>query len=256
MSQISQKTNSAPHFPFLNPEILMALLLFVLVYGMSRQAAILVTSAKAASSVSISEEEKIAQNRPVIVLDSGHGGMDPGKVAVNGSLEKDLNLAIALKVKKYLEASDVEVILTRDSDADLSETGAKSRKMSDMKARCKRINDIAPDLTVSIHQNSYHEPDVKGGQVFYYKNSEAGKRLAQILQKRFDYLLGEHNTRQAKANDSYYMLLHVKCPIVIVECGFLSNPQDAAALLDEDYQDRLAWTIHMGIMQYLNNRSL
>ncbi len=234
----------------------MALLLLVLVYGMSRQAAVLVNSPKAASSVSISEEQKIKKSRPVVVLDSGHGGRDPGKVAVNGSLEKDLNLSIALKIKNYLENSDVEVILTRDSDADLSEAGAGSRKMSDMKARCKLIDDIAPDLTVSIHQNSYHEPDIRGGQVFYYKNSESGKRLAQILQKRFDSLQGGHNSRQAKANDSYYMLLHVKCPIVIVECGFLSNPEDAAALLDKDYQDRLAWTIHMGIMQYLSSRSL
>ena len=105
---------------------------------------------------------------------------------------------------------------------------------------------------VSIHQNSYHQEPISGGQVFYYKTSERGKRLAEILQRRFDYVLGERNTRQAKPNGNYYLLLHVKQPIVIVECGFLSNWKEAADLNAEEYQDRLAWTLHMGIMEFLN----
>ena len=123
-----------------------------------------------------------------------------------------------------------------------------------MRARCQLINDAAPDLVISIHQNSYHEEAVSGGQVFYYKRSENGKRLAEILQKRFDFILAESNTRKAKANDSYYLLLHVKQPIVIVECGFLSNWKESSLLSSEEYQNRLAWTIHMGIMEYLNTR--
>ena len=107
---------------------------------------------------------------------------------------------------------------------------------------------------VSIHQNSYHEENVSGGQVFYYKDSEKGKELAEILQKRFDFVLGEKNKRLAKPNGNYYLLLHVKQPIVIVECGFLSNWKEAKALNTEDYQDRMAWTIHMGIMEYLNHQ--
>ncbi len=83
---------------------------------------------------------------------------------------------------------------------------------------------------------------------------DPGKRLAEILQDRFDYVLGDENTRSVKSNDSYYLLLHVKSPIVIVECGFLSNRAEAALLNTEDYQDRVAWTIHMGIMEYLNTR--
>ena len=105
---------------------------------------------------------------------------------------------------------------------------------------------------VSIHQNSYHEEEVSGGQVFYYKSSEKGKKLAEILQERFTYVLGDENRRLAKANGNYYLLLHVKCPIVIVECGFLSNRKEALLLQEEDYQDRMAWTIHMGILEYLN----
>ena len=108
-------------------------------------------------------------------------------------------------------------------------------------------------LAVSIHQNSYHQEEISGAQVFYYKNSEKGQRLAEILQKRFDYVLGEaENRRKAKGNDSYYLLLNVKAPIVIVECGFLSNAEEAKKLSDEEYQDRIAWTLHLGILQYIN----
>ena len=107
---------------------------------------------------------------------------------------------------------------------------------------------------ISLHQNSYHEEPIHGGQVFYYKKSQQGQQLAEIIQKRFDYVQGQTNTRVAKANDNYYLLLHVRSPIVIVECGFLSNASDAANLNSEDYQDRLAWTIHMGIMEYLNTQ--
>ena len=121
-----------------------------------------------------------------------------------------------------------------------------------MRKRCQLIEEAKPDLVISIHQNSYHEEDIRGGQVFYYKTSVRGKKVAQILQKRFDYVLGDANKRQAKANDNYYLLLHVKEPIVIAECGFLSNREEAGKLETEEYQDRLAWTLHMGIMEYLN----
>jgi len=225
-------------------EAVMALILFVLIYNLSWQAAILT------SSSSVTPAEK----KPVVVIDSGHGGNDPGKIGVDGTLEKDINLQIAQLLKQYLEASDVQVIMTREDDRGLYKEQDNHKKMADMKARCQLINDAAPDLVISIHQNSYHEESVSGGQVFYYKRSENGKRLAETLQKRFDFILGENNTRKAKANDSYYLLLHVKQPIVIVECGFLSNWKESSLLTSEDYQNRLAWTIHMGIMEYLNHQ--
>ena len=170
--------------------------------------------------------------RPVVVIDAGHGGNDPGKVGIDGQLEKDINLKIVERLKAYLEASDVKVVLTRDSDQGLYTSGDSHKKMADMRKRCDVINEAVPDLVVSIHQNSYHEEYVNGG--------------------RFDYVLGDANKRMAKANDNYYLLLHVKQPIVIVECGFLSNKKEAAKLEQEDYQDRMAWTIHVGIMEYLN----
>ena len=192
------------------------------------------------------------EEKPLVVIDAGHGGFDPGKVGIDGQLEKDINLSIAMRLKEYLEASDVNVVLTRDTDTGLYQSGDSHKKVSDMRRRCDIINEARPDLVVSIHQNSYHQEEINGGQVFYYKTSQNGKRLAEILQERFDYVLGEANRRVAKANDNYYLLLHVKEPIVIVECGFLSNRKEAKALESEDYQDRMAWTIHMGVMEYLN----
>ena len=188
----------------------------------------------------------------IVCVDPGHGGTDPGKVGINGQLEKDINLAIAKKLKTYLEASDVTVVLTRDKDMGLYSSGDAHKKMADMRKRCQLIEEVKPDLVISIHQNSYHEETIRGGQVFYYKTSVRGKKLAQILQERFDYVLGDANKRQAKANDNYYLLLHVKEPIIIAECGFLSNWEEAEKLETKEYQDRLAWTLHMGIMEYLN----
>ena len=209
-------------------------------------------AAKYGSIQVVSAEAKRQTERPVVVIDVGHGGDDPGKVGIDGSLEKDINLQIAKKLRTYLEQSDVKVVMTREEDVVLYEADDTRKKMADMKKRCEIIEESGADLVVSIHQNSYHEENVSGGQVFYYKSSEKGKKLAEILQKRFDYVLGDQNRRLAKANGNYYLLLHVKNPIVIVECGFLSNRKEAAMLQEEEYQDKLAWTIHMGILEYLN----
>ncbi len=227
-------------------ELFMTLLLLFLIYHMARHAAML-TSAVPSSSAS-------ARTKPVVVLDVGHGGWDPGKIGIDGSLEKDINLQIARKLKQYLESSDVTVVMTRDNDYGLYSEHDTNKKLADMKNRCNLINETSPTLTVSIHQNSYHEEYVNGGQVFYYRKSEQGKELAEILQKRFSYVQKDGNTRTAKANDNYYLLLHVRSPIVIVECGFLSNANDTAHLTSPEYQDHLAWTIHMGIMEYINTR--
>lgn len=224
-------------------ETIMGILLLVMVFGISREAGIMAVGQRTVSR----------KGNPVVAIDIGHGGNDPGKVGVDGSLEKDINLQIAKRLKAYLESSDVEVVMTRDDDTGLYNASDSNKKMADMRKRCEIINEATPDLVISIHQNSYHQEAISGGQVFYYKSSEKGKQLAEIIQKRFDYVLGEDNRRAAKANDNYYLLLHVKQPIVIVECGFLSNWNEAAKLNSEEYQDKLAWTIHMGVMEFLNN---
>ena len=199
-----------------------------------------------------SMNSQIKESRPCVVIDAGHGGSDPGKVGINNVLEKDINLQIAEKVKNYLEANDINVIMTRETEEGLYDADASNKKVQDMKRRIAMIEDASPLVTVSIHQNSYPEEYVHGAQVFYYSTSEEGKRLAELLQSQLIREVDPDNNRQIKANDSYYLLKKTKSPIVIVECGFLSNREEASKLCEDEYQDRLAWAIHMGIMQYLN----
>lgn len=200
------------------------------------------------SSVSSGEVE-VAEDKPCVVIDAGHGGADPGKVSVDGSLEKDINLQIALKLQQFLEMQDVHVVLTRDSDAGLYDENASNKKVQDMKNRVGIIEGQQPVLTVSIHQNSYHEEYVHGAQAFYYAGSEKSKELAERIQRVMALELDKDNARQAKANDSYYLLKKTSTPIVIVECGFLSNYEEAQKLSSELYQEKVAWAIHLAIMQ-------
>ena len=124
--------------------------------------------------------------------------------------------------------------------------------MQDKKRRIAIMEEAKPLVTVSIHQNSYPEEYVKGAQVFYHKDSKEGERLAALLQESLKERLAPENHRQIKANDSYYLLKKTQIPTVIVECGFLSNAKEAALLAEDEYQDKVAWAIHMGIMQYIN----
>ena len=167
-------------------------------------------------------------------------------------MEKDINLEIAKKLKQFLETEDVEVVLTRDSDAGLYDEGVSNKKVQDMKRRVEVIEAATPILAVSIHQNSYHEEYVHGAQTFYYQGSERGKELAEKIQQALLDEVDKNNTRSAKANDSYYLLKKTSVPIAIVECGFLSNSEEAQKLNSDYYQEKLAWAIHMGIFQYIN----
>lgn len=203
------------------------------------------------SSVS-SGDVKAPEQKRCVVIDAGHGGADPGKVSVDGSLEKDINLQIALKLQKFLQMQDIDAVLTRESDAGLYDEDASNKKVQDMKNRVAIIEERQPALTVSIHQNSYHEEYVHGAQVFYYANSDKSKELAERIQQVMALELDRDNARQAKANDSYYLLKKTSSPIVIVECGFLSNYEEAQKLSSELYQEQVAWAIHMAILQYLN----
>ena len=177
---------------------------------------------------------------------------DPGKVGINGANEKDINLQVAERVKGYLEANDIEVVMVRESDEGLYDPEAPNKKVQDMKRRIQIIDEASPALTVSIHQNSYPEEYVHGAQVFYYTGSTQGKRLAELVQDQLVERADPENKRQVKANDSYYLLKKTNVPIVIVECGFLSNSAEAEKLCTPEYQDRVAWAIHIGILQYIN----
>lgn len=187
----------------------------------------------------------------VVVIDAGHGGFDPGKVGIGGELEKEINLSIAKLLQKFLELNDCRVIMTRDSDDGLYSSGDKNKKSADMRKRIDIITEAKPDIAISIHQNSFTQESSKGAQVFYHVSSDEGKKLAEIIQEQMKKSLNDGNHRVAKSNDTYYMLKKSVCPLVIVECGFLSNGVEAKLLKDPVYQEKVAWAIHLGVMHYL-----
>lgn len=199
-----------------------------------------------------SREVNSSKDEICVILDAGHGGNDPGKIGVDGTLEKELNLVIANKVKRLLEQQGIRVIMTREGDKGLYDEGASNKKVQDMKRRCSLMNEENPSCVVSIHQNSYHEESIHGAQVFYYSTSKEGKALAETLQEELVRVVDPDNKRQAKENDKYYLLKKTTPPICIVECGFLSNWEECKKLQDENYQEKLAWAIHMGVLRYLN----
>lgn len=196
------------------------------------------------------------KSRAVVVIDPGHGGRDPGKVGVNNALEKDINLEIAMSLKTLLEQNDIQVIMTREEDIGLYEETDRNKKTADLRKRVDLIHSSEADFAVSIHQNSFVQEQVKGAQVFYHSSSSEGKRLAEIIQEQMKKTVKDGNHRKAKSNTNYYMLKHTECPLVIVECGYLSNYNEANLLIDEDYQDKMAWAIHLGIMQYINENDM
>ncbi|MBO5372184.1 MAG: N-acetylmuramoyl-L-alanine amidase [Lachnospiraceae bacterium] len=210
-----------------------------------------IVSRKEALVIAESKEAKPV-NEKCIVIDAGHGGDDPGKIGINGSLEKDINLVIAHKLKVLLESQDYEVIMTRSDSKGLYSAGAQNKKAEDMHNRCEIITEAMPIFTVSIHQNSYPEEYVKGAQVFYYGQSKEGEALAKKIQTSMVTRLDPENHRVEKANESYYLLKKTPTPTVIVECGFLSNSEEAELLNTEEYQDKVAWAIMMGIVQHLS----
>lgn len=189
----------------------------------------------------------------LVIIDAGHGGDDPGKIGVDGVQEKELNLKMALALRDLLEQQDVEVLMTREDAGGLYDERTSNKKVQDMRRRCELINREKPACVISIHQNSYHEESIHGAQVFYYKTSKESGELAKILQKELARVVEPTNHRQAKANDTYYLLKKTEAPTVIVECGFLSNWDECAKLQNEEYQAKLVWAIQMGVLKYLNS---
>lgn len=187
--------------------------------------------------------------KKVIVVDAGHGGNDPGKVSGNNVLEKDVNLQIASKLANELENAGFKVIMTRTEDNGLYKEDDVNKKAADLRARCEIAEEENADLLISIHQNSFSDSNVRGGQAFYYTHSVKGKKMALLIQEHLKSA-DKDNTREAKANDSYYLLIHTPCICVIVECGFLSNAAEAELLISDEYQNRLADSITDGVKEY------
>lgn len=190
----------------------------------------------------------------LVLFEPPHGGIDGGTTGIGGVVEKDINLQISLKLEEILKANGYEVIMTRDSDKSIHSSGKTiaQQKKSDMNNRLKLINSTPNSITVSIHQNYFEQSQYSGAQMFYGRKDESSKLLAEAIQKRFVENLQKDNTREIKeAGKNLYLMYEAKNPIVLVECGFLSNPVESALLSDDTYQNKVAFTIFSGIADYL-----
>jgi len=201
--------------------------------------------------VSISYETVETFSMPVsskvVLIDAGHGGVDTGKIAEDGTNEKDINLAIALRLQQFLEQGGSQVILTRAEDEALGDT--KSR---DMQGRRALANEEKADILISIHQNAYSDERAQGAIVFYYEGSDNSQRLALYIQEELKSFLEPASKHAARSNDTYFILRRTSIPAVIVECGFLTNYNERNRLKTEEYQDKVAWAIYQGVVRYFN----
>ena len=182
-------------------------------------------------------------------------GADGGAVGSNGITEAELNLQITLKVQKLLEQSDTTVILTRsDENAmyDLNSKTLRQKKVTDTKNRVKLGNESSADIFVSIHLNKIAQQQYSGWQCFYKNKNEESKHLAESIQSGLNEAMQKESKRVAQKISDVYIVKFVEIPLSIVECGFLSNPQEEQKLQKEDYQDNLAWGIYTGICNYFN----
>lgn len=192
----------------------------------------------------------VATTSKVIVIDAGHGGYDPGKAGPNGTLEDEINLDIALKLKDYLEQSGATVVMTRMDDEYLQGPAGNTHKRKDMSFRKQVMKESEADVMVSIHQNAFPQSEVRGAQVFYYKDAVNAKLLAYTVQEAIKNYADSMNGRQIKSSKDYYILNECSMPAIIVECGFLTNPQEEQLLATDEYQDKMAWAIYIGLIEY------
>ncbi len=186
-------------------------------------------------------------------------GEDGGATSANGISEANLNLNIALKLQNLLEQSGATVILTRSDENAIYEIDAKSlsrKKISDTKNRVKIGNDSSSDIFVSIHMNKIPQTQYSGWQTFYNVKSGNGKILSESIQAALNDTIDRKNNRIAKSINNIYIIDHVEIPTCIVECGFLSNPEELSLLLQDDYQDKISWGIYTGIINYFNEKDI
>ncbi|MDB4867975.1 MAG: cwlD [Cohnella sp.] len=191
----------------------------------------------------------------VIALDAGHGGPDGGAVSRDGAIEKDINLAIVLHLRDYLQQAGAMVLLTREGDYDLAAPqtrGYSRRKTEDLLERADRVQNRRANLALSIHMNSIPSPKWSGAQTFYYSRNSLSGKLAADIQAEIRESLG-NTSRVAKPNDTVYLLKKLQMPTALVEVGFLSHPEEARLLSDEAYQKKVAAAIYRGILRYASS---
>lgn len=203
-------------------------------------------------------EESAIKEKPLIIIDPGHGGVDGGACA-NGLIEKDINLAISLNLRDLLSTQGFRVIMTREEDCSLHDEGITSisrQKRSDLHHRLA-LTEAHPDAVfISIHQNKFEQPSSHGAQIFYTTNFPEAELLAKSIQDHFISELQPENHRQIKpADNNLFLLYEAKVPAIMAECGFLSNPEEASKLATEDYQKKIAFVIYQGILDYFTTEN-
>lgn len=199
----------------------------------------------------VSAEAMISPYNLTIVIDPGHGGIDGGSTGVNtGITECELNLIYANKLEKLLKSVGIKVVKTRNNLDGLSDKSSQNFKKDDMQKRKEIIKNANAQAVVSIHMNKFSLKSEKGAQVFYQKNDEQGKKLADCIK---DELVSKiENARELTLGGDYFICKCANIPSVIVECGFLSNEKEELLLQDGDYQDKMCYSIFCGIMKYFN----
>ena len=192
-----------------------------------------------------------------VIVDAGHGGDDGGAIGIDGTVEKDINLDIALKLEKILKFYGFNVIMTRTQDVMTCDDGLDSlrkRKISDIHNRFELMRKNPDAIFISVHQNKFEDSSQHGTQVFYSGNDERSKELAEAIQTSVTLTLQRKNDRVVKKSGSgIYLLYHAKIPAVLVECGFISNSDEVKKLKDESYRMKLAILIADGLLKYLSN---
>jgi len=196
----------------------------------------------------------MGSNRPVVIIDPGHGGVDGGAVGVDGTAEKEINLAISQKLQCLLELGGFEVIMTRETDVSIHDDSAlttRQKKVSDLHNRLAMVESHPGAIFISIHQNKFSVGKYWGTQVFYGPGHEDSSELAGLIQRSIVAELQPDNSREIKkAQKNLFILFNAKTPAVLVECGFLSNAEENKRLGNPDYQDELAFCIYTAILEY------
>lgn len=207
----------------------------------------------AVPTITLTTSSDTVNKLPTVVIDPGHGGEDGGAVNSNGVLEKDINLDISLKTADLLKFLGFDVVMTRTDDSALSgdEQTVHGRKVADMNKRLELYNSDDNNVVISIHQNKFEQSKYHGTQVFYSPNNENSKMLAESVKFAVRKLIQKDNERECKKSDSgIYLLKHATIPAIIVECGFISNSEECANLLDETYQKQMSYSIVSGFLDY------
>lgn len=207
--------------------------------------------------VPISAMAQYSAKLPTIIIDAGHGGVDGGSSGIDGTVEKDINLSIALKLRDTLEFYGFETIMIREEDKSIHSEGAntiREKKVSDLHNRLNIINSTENCLFVSIHQNYFEQTQYSGTQVFYSPNNPESKVMAETMQKTIVNMLQKDNSRQIKqADKTLYLLNKAEKPAIMIECGFMSNEKELALIKSEEYQQQLALSITNGIIKYMES---